>query len=786
MTPQETRDALWNALFSKQDFAEASRLLAEDGADLEATNIRGETAALFAAQDHRLDALDWLGKNGANLNATRSDAQKETPLTFAVSANDLMVVNKLLELGADPTVPNGRGITPLLQAFFGEIDKDRGVVQALIGAGADLNAASEMGVTAAMVAATRGWKEWLGVLLSAGADPNVVDCMGRGLLHAAVMSDDAPGMVELILEKAPQIDLDLETKNGSTPLALASNGGQIKVIKLLVDAGANANVRANGFAEEMSPLMISCSYLAAGVREEASIADEERRKEAAETATQSKLQAQAAKKAGAFPGLANMPPAPSAPSITAKSGGTKKQTAPPGSMAEQIPELKETVKKLLASGADVGERDLLGRSVGWHASGVDIETMELLIAGGLDPKEPLGPDGFTPYHAALLCPDEPAVRQDRLRFYAKSGFPVNPTAWTGSTAEQVWMSPLALAVKLGDAESVETLMALGANPSFIEVASGTTALHLLSKLPLSPRQTAVMQILKSPLRSKIENADEEEKLVLDEAKGLLRRMTHALSPKAGDWSALDKNGDTVLGAGIVNGATDAWVEEMIFDFGATVGNTGGRSSMLAALCAGRPDMALALNEIHARQGGDVSALLLEAAYDSPETWQRRIPFLQALRVFPINDAQLELRDENGNTPLIIASATGQPDLVEIFMAMKTEARSDVAAYINAENDVGETAIFQAAATGNSRAVLLLRANGANLEHANAEGRTVRQIAPGMNELSQRHEGLTFEVDALPALELEHLEKMDILRQSWTQKWDGLNPPSKPVAAAKAA
>jgi len=86
----------------------------------------------------------------------------------AVAARDLAALGTALAEGGDPN-QRGAGAEPALShaAWFGE----PAMVAALLQAGAEVDATSEVGNTALMHAAARGYLEVVRLLLAGGADP---------------------------------------------------------------------------------------------------------------------------------------------------------------------------------------------------------------------------------------------------------------------------------------------------------------------------------------------------------------------------------------------------------------------------------------------------------------------------------------------------------------------------------------------------------------------------------------------------------------------------------------
>lgn len=183
--------------------AEAVKLLLEAGADANKT-VADNSPLLAAASNGDLNTVQVLIETGIAPTLNFADEFGRTPLYRALQGGHVEVVKALLKIGADTEkqgdyqekrqyYPAG-GIPPLVQA----VARNNGaIVQALLGAGANINARDRDGKTALMRSVELNYLPITKILLSAGADLELKDRFGKSAFEYAV---GKPKMLTLLNE----------------------------------------------------------------------------------------------------------------------------------------------------------------------------------------------------------------------------------------------------------------------------------------------------------------------------------------------------------------------------------------------------------------------------------------------------------------------------------------------------------------------------------------------------------------------------------------------------------
>ena len=165
----------------RKDQAFLTHLL-ELGADPNGTK-RGWTCLMEASNRGDVAMVEELLKWKADPNLT-NDLHKRTSLHLVLELRKdgaKEITKMLLNAGANPNVRDAGGVTPIISA----VNDSAETIDDLIKAGADVNAADNLGWTTLMWAVNNQSKDIISLLLEAGANPTIVRPNGESALSIA-------------------------------------------------------------------------------------------------------------------------------------------------------------------------------------------------------------------------------------------------------------------------------------------------------------------------------------------------------------------------------------------------------------------------------------------------------------------------------------------------------------------------------------------------------------------------------------------------------------------------
>ena len=210
--------------------------LLENGADSHHVNVHGLTSIHYAASDGFTEIVQLLIDSGADLK--RPSPRSWTPLHMCYDHPE--TTHLLLKNGADVnSVENG--CTPLYLAASNNAPE---VVKVLLSYNPNLEITKtgelyEKNFSALTVATVLGSAEVVRLLLEAGANINHRSQDGNFPLQYAVLNQEK--ILPILMEYNPKVDLT--DNDGDTALHYISSSTSITTAKVLVNGGADPNIR---------------------------------------------------------------------------------------------------------------------------------------------------------------------------------------------------------------------------------------------------------------------------------------------------------------------------------------------------------------------------------------------------------------------------------------------------------------------------------------------------------------------------------------------------------------
>ncbi len=246
-----------------------------------AAAVRSEVAN--AAMQGNKAAVRTLLQQKADVNSPQIDGT--TALHWAVNADDVELTELLIRAGARVSAANKAGATPLLLAT---INGNATIIERLIAAGADPNAAlTKSADTAIMMASRTGKVEAVKVLLNRGAQVNAKETWGGTTALMWAVSERHPDVVKLLIDSGADVNaksnfvpsasgrgfegtspvaakpnqgIEEFASGWLTPLMFAARENDVESARLLIAAGANVDAICGDGKDALSLAIFNGSY----------------------------------------------------------------------------------------------------------------------------------------------------------------------------------------------------------------------------------------------------------------------------------------------------------------------------------------------------------------------------------------------------------------------------------------------------------------------------------------------------------------------------------------------
>lgn len=216
-----------------------------------------ENGLIIAIKAQDVAKVKDLIEFGVDINS-RSGFEEYTPLMRAVRVGNLELVKLLLENGAHVNAKTTRNRnTALHMATYGGMGY---IVQVLLEYGADVKAKNRVGSEAIIVASDNSHSlKLVDMLLERGADINNVGQYGNTLLLYASLVHRGD-YIQGLIDRGAEVNVQDTSPRKYTPLIKSVQFGNVGVVRVLLDNGADITVR-DGRGNTVLDLVNSRGYI---------------------------------------------------------------------------------------------------------------------------------------------------------------------------------------------------------------------------------------------------------------------------------------------------------------------------------------------------------------------------------------------------------------------------------------------------------------------------------------------------------------------------------------------
>ncbi len=235
---------------------EIIELLVQKGTNINYLTDKKENILIFAARNNpNEEVVDYLLNKGLDKNYVT--AEGETPILAAAQNSNILVMEKLIEKGANIEAVDNEKRNVLFIAS--KCNNNPGIISFLIEKGIPVNYRNNFSNTAILYAAQNSNVDIIKILVAKGADLNSVNDAGiTALMSALIEGNNNIEMIKYLIENG----IDVNAKNADNLTAMMMASASItdpEIIKLLITAGADISEEDNNgydsykIAKEFNP-----------------------------------------------------------------------------------------------------------------------------------------------------------------------------------------------------------------------------------------------------------------------------------------------------------------------------------------------------------------------------------------------------------------------------------------------------------------------------------------------------------------------------------------------------
>lgn len=168
------------------------------------------------------------------VSPNKEDKKGRTPLYYACMSKNIKLIEFLIKYGADVNYVNRYGDSILLLLFFNVPFEGCGNIRH------DNHVHIEIGFSYE----ERDYSDVIKLLIKHGADVNIKDNKNQSLLLYAANSNFSE-LMEICIESGANVNINIRAKYNTTPLFLTVYNDNYHMTKLLLEKGADTNVKNN-------------------------------------------------------------------------------------------------------------------------------------------------------------------------------------------------------------------------------------------------------------------------------------------------------------------------------------------------------------------------------------------------------------------------------------------------------------------------------------------------------------------------------------------------------------